>query len=948
MMSAMLVLCALVIWLQPQKAMANETCNAKPTHIQLLVGFAWSPEDQAKLAYQFKSQCRSQTFLRDLMNDVEMRLANQGVNLSQIIVMPEKSPQIVTLRLQSDQDAGERDLSILLPLIKAGSGKIITSLEVIGENREDTELVARYTVNETLYRNGGGQLSLRWLRDGVPIEGANGSRYRLRREDVGAKISARLRYSGDGDSAFDQYIFSLNDMVLAANYPPRIDNLVIDGIAETGNQLTARYEFIDENEGDIEQGTSFIWLRDNIVIDGANSADYQLTAKDIGAQLAVRITPRSADGQLGKPRVAVLEEIVKAKPIIADEAVVENILKKDADKTLDIEKLEERIAELASQGKDVPKGVPAPRPKIAREREKTAEAKAEDDKIKDDVKVEPDPPAIIITEEDLKPKDDLKAEEDKAVSETVDAQADDKTDDTVITVEKTPILPPISLTEGFDIAATSPREFTGLLFTDTAILPEYELKAIERNVIGAPISLSAIKTVLEEVNALYLASGFELSRALLPEQLVTDGVVTIQLVEAKVGKIIVENINLLDEQFVRDHLAAEEGGYISLAQLEKSIRIYNLSNKSNLATELAPGEGFGETDIFVDVAEPDEFELPTVSVNNYANKTSDWRNNAFSVTINNTFGIDDETTVSYSDAKGSTSQSVSYSMPLDRKGTNLSLSLSNSDTKIVAGSEETVGYRGSATAFSASYSLPLLFGDEYSVYLSGTYGASKSDLVQPVTGLMLSKSQVRKFSLSTPFSYNNGTTAWSFAPAWHVINTTTQIPMNEKWMQKLDANATLSQFLNDKWTANMRANFLYTDARDMINLPSEILSVGGPNSVRAYQPAESSGYQGYFVSGELRTDLAKWEEVSLPSFMPSAQLYVFADHMMAQTQYKKRNRHDYWSGYGVGLQIPSIFNLLTFDVYWAEPLDGDVHAEEKDFYDDELFQFSLSARFRLQ
>ena len=498
------------------------------------------------------------------------------------------------------------------------------------------------------------------------------------------------------------------------------------------------------------------------------------------------------------------------------------------------------------------------------------------------------------------------------------------------------------------MASTSPREFTGLLFTDTAILPEYELKAIERNVIGAPISLSVIKTVLEEVNALYLASGFELSRALLPEQLVTDGVVTIQLVEARVGKIIVENINLLDEQFVRDHLAAEEGGYISLAQLEKSIRLYNLSNKSNLATELAPGEGFGETDIFVDVAEPDEFELPTISVNNYANKTSDWRNNALSVTINNTFGIDDETTVSYSDAKGSTSQSISYSMPLDRKGTNLSLSLSNSDTKIVAGSEETVGYRGSATAFSASYSLPVLFGDEYSIYLSGTYGASKSDLVQPVTGLMLSKSQVRKFSLSAPFSYNNGTTAWSFAPAWHVINTTTEIPVNEKWMQKLDANATLSQFLNDKWTANMRANFLYTDARDMINLPSEILSVGGPSSVRAYQPAESSGYQGYFVSGELRTDLAKWEEVSLPSFMPSAQLYVFADHMMAQTQYKKRNRHDYWSGYGVGLQIPSIFNLLTFDIYWAEPLDGDVHAEEKDFYDDELFQFSLSARFRFQ
>ena len=70
--------------------------------------------------------------------------------------------------------------------------------------------------------------------------------------------------------------------------------------------------------------------------------------------------------------------------------------------------------------------------------------------------------------------------------------------------------------------------------------------------------------------------------------------------------------------------------------------------------------------------------------------------------------------------------------------------------------------------------------------------------------------------------------------------------------------------------------------------------------------------------------------------------------MMAQSQYRVRSRADYWSGYGIGLQIPSIFNLLTFDIYWSEPLDGEVHEEEKEFYDDELFQFSLSARFRLQ
>ena len=214
-----------------------------------------------------------------------------------------------------------------------------------------------------------------------------------------------------------------------------------------------------------------------------------------------------------------------------------------------------------------------------------------------------------------------------------------------------------------------------------------------------------------------------------------------------------------------------------------------------MATELAPGEAFGETDIFVDVAEPDKVELPSVSVNNYANQTSDWRQNAISITLNNVYGIDDETALSYTDSQGSTSMSGSFFYAnIDAKGTNISVALSSSDTKIVAGSEETVGYRGSSSSLAATYSHPIVLGDDYSVYLSTSYGQSKSDLVQPVTGDMLSKSEVRKYSLSVPYSYNNGTTAFSIAPSAHVLNVITKIPEREKWMQKInvDMNASFS------------------------------------------------------------------------------------------------------------------------------------------------------------
>ena len=938
------------LFMVPSQAFAASDCDILPRYIQVHHNFAWSRDQQSAFSNALSAGCVGPSYLADITEALAFKFKAQGIDVTQISLIANDDDTVVSVRVNTKSEMADApEMTVLLPLLPPATGTIITALEILGTAQEDAELIARYAVNEQAYQQAGGRLRLQWLRDGLPITGASKSRYRLQRADVGKSLSAQLVYEGSDTQIADSRTAQVNTAIREANYPPRIEDLAIIGAPQTGEALIAQYQFIDDNEGDNEGDTRFIWLRDNIVIPNATGPSYEVGAKDIGAQITVRVEPQSQDGQKGQARTASLSQIIRERPVVANVDVVENIVIDDANKTLDVTALEQAIS---TQDKEEakeeiivsiarPQIRPAP-PEIADTLDsKEVLKEAIDDLVAnnktDSVPDKNDAPAIII--------DDVPEEDD--ISED-DILAEEITSEEAPVLLSEPDLPPYSLTPGFDIAATSPKTFTDIDFSPSAILLASELRAARKEVLGTPITLEAIKSILDRVNALYVDKGFELSRALLPEQLVTDGRVQIQLVEATVGKITLENRDDLSEEFVLAHLAAKEGDFISLKALEQSIRTYNLSNKSKLATELAPGSDFGETDIFVDVAEPDKVELPSVSINNYANQTSDWRQNALSITLNNLIGRDDETAFTYSDSKGSTSMSGSFSMPLDHKGRNISLALSNSDTKIVAGSEETVGYRGSASSFAATFSQPVYFGDDYSLYLSASYGVSKSDLVQPVTGDMLSKSEVRKYSLAMPYSFNNGTTAVSIAPSVHALNIVTQIPEREKWMGKFDIDSNASHFLSEKWTLNGRAKFLYSDARDMINMPSEILSVGGPSSVRAYQPGESSGYQGYFVSGELRTDLANWEEVQLPDFMPSAQPYFFVDHMMAQSQYKVRSRADYWSGYGVGLQIPSIFNLLTFDVYWSEPLDGSVHQEEKDFYDDELFQFSLSARFRLQ
>lgn len=744
----------------------------------------------------------------------------------------------------------------------------------------------------------------------------------------------------------------------------------ITGVPREEETLVLRYAVDDSRIRDPNSKITVQWLRDGKVVSGATKSRYRLTAADVGAQMSVALSLLDsrdvvqADRQVtSNGRVAMVVSPPQIRNLeITGEAVVGKLLSlsyRYTDKNPSDKEQNSRIIWLRDGF--VIKGANGPSYQIVPQdvgtrisvqitprniRGETGKTRiASIDRPVEDELISLRPDILAGTQKTLT----VEAPFEPLVPEL--APVDDTADREIELVSDNDRAREgafINLTQGLQLTDTSPRQFTGLNLGQNDLLPAEVVASIEAKMIGQEISLGSIKAVIEAVNEAFKEEGFELSRALLPEQVISDGRLTLQLVQTTIGDIQIENRTRMDEAFIFQHLGLKEGDYISLGQLETAIRLYNAGNKSKLTTELAPGENFGETDIFVQVNEPEAIELPTFSIDNYANEVSDWRNNSASVLFNNLLGNDDETTLTYSDSGGTNSYSVLLSMPVSFSGTNFSASYASSQTKTVSGNPDTVGYRGTSNSFSLGLSHPLVFKDQYSVYLSGTYGQSSSDLTQPITGDLLSESAGRKFTLSLPYSYSNGLTTVSFAPNWHVINTVTRIPPLEVWVQKFDGDLSVSHFLNERWTANLRGKFLYTRSRHMLNMPGEILSVGGPSSVRAYQPSESSGYQGYFVSGELRSDLANWDTIALPDNVPNIQPYIFIDHMLAHSQYKKSTREDYWSGYGAGVSIPSIFNIFSFDAYWAEPLDGVVHEQEKEAYDDQLIQFSLNARIPLQ
>lgn len=864
-------------------------CKTPPEKVQLHFAFDWPITERGRLAEVLTLQCGEPENIHRLRQSIDAYFRLAGLPIEQVTWREDSQPNIAEFEIATLQDT-DRQRAIMFDVIRmARSDTLIPILQVSGLAQAGQELTARFVVNQEFVSDVSARVELQWRRDGRAIKDAFRARYRLQDGDVDTEISVDITVKA-GSRIIAHRQVSFDKSIAMAEKRPEALQVAIRGVPKVGQRLELDYIFSDANPGDSEKDSRIIWMRDNFAIPGATGPTYQLTHDDVGHILSASIEPISADGQRGMPvTVSLPAEIID---------VLEQ-QKKDF--------LASLTPETEITGKDTLM---------------LGEASANPPTNLTEIKVKNPIIAALVAPQVKKPIPDNLG-------------------------MRLPTSSDLYLTKGFKIVQGTPRQITGLDIERGDLLTLQKLREIEAKFIGRDIKIGTLKGIVDAINTAFKEEGYELSRALLPEQIVSDGRVAIKIVEVRLGDIVIEGNEAIKEEYILNQLGFKTGEYISLATIEESLKEYNATNKSNLTTELAPGTEYGTTDIFIQTSEPSRVELPTLSVDNYNKGVSKIIPQSFSATFNNLLRSDDEVTISMSDGKGTAAQSIGFSAPFGKSGGNLTINMSKAKTKSTIENAELVGYRGTSTSFGFGYSYPLFSASNWSGFTSVSLGRGKNDLVAPITGDLLAKSTTDKVVVSFPTSYNNGITALSVSPAWHFIHTSTEIPPSDDWLNKFDMNMSASHFLSPQLTANFSGRYLYTTSRAFLNMPDEIISIGGPGSVRAYQPSESSGYRGFFASAELRSDLANWEETSLPKWLPNIQPYAFIDHANAREVFKKVRRGDRWSGYGVGLSLPSIFDYFSFDTYWAKPLDNSVHAAEKQAYKDDLLQFSVKANIKL-
>ena len=146
-------------------------------------------------------------------------------------------------------------------------------------------------------------------------------------------------------------------------------------------------------------------------------------------------------------------------------------------------------------------------------------------------------------------------------------------------------------------------QITRFNFTGNTVLSNEQLTNLTKDFIGKELSYNELRDVLRFISNFYRELGLW-ARAILPEQDINNGVITIQIVEGRLGKVIIksdeQDLNLKQDvarKYIENKISRQQ--ILNINQLEKNIQ--NLNNVPGIQAiaSLEAGQEVGETDVVI-------------------------------------------------------------------------------------------------------------------------------------------------------------------------------------------------------------------------------------------------------------------------------------------------------------------------------------------------------------
>lgn len=402
---------------------------------------------------------------------------------------------------------------------------------------------------------------------------------------------------------------------------------------------------------------------------------------------------------------------------------------------------------------------------------------------------------------------------------------------------------------------------TAFSFNGNTLLTTEQLAPIVASYVSRPLSFTELQQAAAAVAKAYRDAGW-IVRAYLPKQDITEGTVTIQIVEAIFGGTQLEGSpsRINSERLLNtvEHYQPK-GQNLNMDQLDRAILLLDDLPGVTVAGSLQKGVGENETDLVLKTADEPLINGEISADNAGARSTGGNRING-SLNLNSPLKLGDQASLNVLHSRGTDYSRLAYSLPIGQQGLRIGVSGSYLDYDLVEGDFAGQGSGQSSTVgLDASY--PLIRSRMKNLYVGINVDQNSFD--NEFNQLTSNRYDITNVSLSLNGNLfdklgGGGANAASLSLTQGDINLSNRDNRSQANANPLDIGGSFTklnyrlsrqQVITDRISAF--ATLSGQAASDNLD-SAEKFYLGGANGVRAYPANEGAGDHGQLLNLEIR------------------------------------------------------------------------------------------------
>jgi len=380
--------------------------------------------------------------------------------------------------------------------------------------------------------------------------------------------------------------------------------------------------------------------------------------------------------------------------------------------------------------------------------------------------------------------------------------------------------------------------------SSSSILSEKELNYVIKKIKGKNVHFEQLEEAVNQINYLYASKGYVTARAILPTQTVEKGVVKIELIEGKVGRISINGNRWTRSSYINKRLNARTGEIFNVAALERDLVKFNRYNDGiKLSANLFPGKAGGTTDIVIDAQETFPYRI-TGLFDNAGRKTIGEVRGGLLLNADSLFGVRDRLTVGAYKSQASFTPYADYNIPVNKYDGRVGATFSMSHSEIVKGPYAMFNIGSRSYNYSLYYTHPLVRKPFFE--LTGYAGINYKQATTSFDKFDLYTDKITSAQLSLYARYDTKRGIWYAHQG--VYQAFPLIDKSSKYL-KVEGGVTRLHDFSHGIVGQFRANYQVVP-QDVIPYVDQY-QAGGIASVRGFSEGVLIGKSGYLISAEL-------------------------------------------------------------------------------------------------